>query len=127
MSSNLDDRLDVTEDNVSSLQDHVNKLQEQADSLAPILRDSTAEALAEVKTGVTALNALVIGMCPLYLIDDVLTLSTEMQALYKDMEVQKAINSASVEAARDALAAATAETLVCSHNVFLWNVYINIF
>jgi hypothetical protein len=61
LSSNLDERLDVTEDHVSSLQEHVNKLQDQADALTPILRDSTADALAEVKAGVTALNALVTG------------------------------------------------------------------
>jgi predicted trehalose synthase len=61
LSSNLDERLDITEDHVSSLQEHVNKLQDQADALTPILRDSTADALAEVKAGVTALNALVTG------------------------------------------------------------------
>jgi gamma-glutamyl phosphate reductase len=65
LSSNLDDRLDVTEDHVSSLQDHVNKLLEQADALTPVLRDSTVEALAQVKAGVAALNALVTGQCAL--------------------------------------------------------------
>lgn len=61
MSSNLDERLEVTEGHLSSLQEHVNKLQDQADALTPILRDSTADALGEVKAGVTALNALIAG------------------------------------------------------------------
>jgi chaperonin cofactor prefoldin len=63
LSSNLDGRLDSTEDHVSSLQEHVNKLQQQADALTPVLRDSTAEAVAEVKAGVSALNAVVKGQC----------------------------------------------------------------
>jgi hypothetical protein len=75
LSSNLDERLDVTEDHVSILQEHVNKLQEQADALTPVLQDSTAEAIVEIKAGVAALNALV----------------TEMKALYEDMEAQNAV------------------------------------
>jgi len=75
LSSNLDERLDITEDHVSSLQEHVNKLQDQADALTPILRDSTAVVLAEVKAGVTALNDLVTGRVALdymYIIADFL-------------------------------------------------------
>lgn len=63
LSSSLDDRLDATEDHVSSLRDHVTKLQEQADALTPVLQDSTNEAVAEVKAGVAALNALLAGEC----------------------------------------------------------------
>lgn len=64
LSSNLDDRLDATEDDVFCLQEHVTKLQEQADALTPALRDGTNEALAEVKAGVAALNALISGGYP---------------------------------------------------------------
>lgn len=63
LSSSLDDRLDATEDHVSSLRDHVAKLQEQADALTPVLRDSTNEAVSEVKIGVAALNSLLAGGC----------------------------------------------------------------
>lgn len=63
LSSKLDDRLDVTEDQVASLQQHVSKLQHHTDALAPTLRDETAETLAEVKAGVASLNALMSRMC----------------------------------------------------------------
>lgn len=91
--SNLDDRLDVTEDHVSNLQEYVKKLQEQADALTPTFRESTADAVADIKAGVTALNALV----------------KEMKALHEDMEVHNAVSLS----ARGAMAAINMEALVC--------------
>jgi hypothetical protein len=130
LSSNLDDRLDVTEDHVSSLQKHVNKLQEQSDALTPVLRDSTAQALTEVKAGVAALNALVTGKFALdyiYILANFLHLSTEMKALYKDMEVQMVVKSIPVETADDALAAATTNALVRRHMSVFRDSFIDIF
>lgn len=117
MSSNLDDRLDVTEDHVFDLQQHVTKLQEQADSLTPMLRDSAAETLAEVKAGVASLRDLMArkfasalresacaDVCPF----------PEMSSLHEEMEKQMAAKLASVEEARLAFVAATSETQTAS-------------
>jgi hypothetical protein len=112
LSSDLDDRLDVTEDHVSNLQEHVKKLQEQADALTPAFRDSTAEAVTDIKAGVAALNALVAGQYPVgspYTVADLLKLSIEMKGLYEDMEAQNAVKLS----ARGTIPIASTEALVC--------------
>lgn len=59
--SSLDCRIDTTEEHVSSLEEQVLKLQNQADALTPTSKTEANETLAEVKAGVAAMNALVSG------------------------------------------------------------------
>ena len=117
MSSNLDDRLDVTEDHVFDLQQHITKLQEQADSLTPMLRDGAAETLAEVKAGVASLRDLMAGKFASPLRRraraDVFPIP-EMSRLHQEMEKQMASKLASVEEARIALVTATSEAQTAS-------------
>lgn len=117
MSSNLDDRLDVTEDHVLDLQQHVTKLQEQADSLTPMLHDNAAETLAEVKAGVASLRDLMTRKSALDLHHDELTNGftlPEMSGLQAEMEKQMVDKLASVEEARVAFVAATSEAQAAS-------------
>lgn len=126
LSSNLDDRLDMTEDHVFTLQQHVNKLQDHADSLAPVIRDDAADTLAEVKAGVASLNELIARQYNKTPPVAVLTSRpTEMRSLHQDMEKQMASKLASVEAARVALTVATSEAQVRSYSNLNRTPYLN--
>lgn len=117
MSSSLNDRLDVTQDHVLDLQQHVTKLQEQADSLTPMLRDSAAETLAEVKAGVVSLRDLMTSKFASTSRKrdraDVF-LFPEMSGFHQEMEKQLVAELTSVEEARAALVAATSEAQTAS-------------